>query len=480
MEVRNFINGRFINSLSKKTIPVLNPANQKIVGSIEEALDDEINLAFDAARQAFDKRILLDMNAQEKSRMMRAIAAKLREKKDEGGKILSQENGKTVAQCIGEFEGAANTFDFYAGLTDKIEHKLIPSGNDTQNSIVLEPFGVSLQIVPWNYPVSIFSGMVAQNLIVGNTIVIKPPELCPISSNFYGKIFEEVGVPEGLINIVHGYGEVTGRKLVQHPEVDYIVFTGSPEVASEILKLTADRIIPTHFELGGKSAAIIYPDANIDNAVDSTLKGIFRPNAGQICVAMSRVIVHPKIKDEYMTKLIAKTKELKIGPGENEDSEVTPLISPQQLKRVSNYVKSGIQSGASVAIGGEEVEIGEGNFYQPTIFDNVKTDATIAQEEIFGPVTTVFDFNDEEEAIQIANSTKYGLASGVFTADDQKAKWTADRIQAGIIWQNDWFVDGVNLPGGGYKRSGYGRDGGVDGIYSHGQTKRISKRLGKN
>ena len=477
MEVRNFINGRFINSLSKKTIPVLNPANQKIVGSIEEALDDEINLAFDAARQAFDKRILLDMNAQEKSRMMRAIAAKLREKKDEGGKILSQENGKTVAQCIGEFEGAANTFDFYAGLTDKIEHKLIPSGNDTQNSVVLEPFGVSLQIVPWNYPVSIFSGMVAQNLIVGNTIVIKPPELCPISSNFYGKIFEEVGVPEGLINIVHGYGEVTGRKLVQHAEVDYIVFTGSPEVASEILKLTADRIIPTHFELGGKSAAIIYPDANIDNAVDSTLKGIFRPNAGQICVAMSRVIVHPKIKDEYMTKLIAKTKELKIGPGEDENSEVTPLISPQQLKRVSNYVKSGIQSGASVAIGGEEVEIGEGNFYQPTIFDNVKTDATIAQEEIFGPVTTVFDFNDEEEAIQIANSTKYGLASGVFTADDQKAKWTADRIQAGIIWQNDWFVDGVNLPGGGYKRSGYGRDGGVDGIYSHGQTKRISKRL---
>ena len=477
MEVRNFINGSFINSLSKKTIPVLNPANQKIVGSIEEALDDEINLAFDAARQAFDKRILLDMNAQEKSRMMRAIAAKLREKKDEGGKILSQENGKTVAQCIGEFEGAANTFDFYAGLTDKIEHKLIPSGNDTQNSVVLEPFGVSLQIVPWNYPVSIFSGMVAQNLIVGNTIVIKPPELCPISSNFYGKIFEEVGVPEGLINIVHGYGEVTGRKLVQHPEVDYIVFTGSPEVASEILKLTADRIIPTHFELGGKSAAIIYPDANIDNAVDSTLKGIFRPNAGQICVAMSRVIVHPKIKDEYMTKLITKTKELKIGPGEDKDSEVTPLISPQQLKRVSNYVKSGIQSGASVAIGGEEVEIGEGNFYQPTIFDNVKTDATIAQEEIFGPVTTVFDFNDEEEAIQIANSTKYGLASGVFTADDQKAKWTADRIQAGIIWQNDWFVDGVNLPGGGYKRSGYGRDGGVDGIYSHGQTKRISKRL---
>ena len=178
-----------------------------------------------------------------------------------------------------------------------------------------------------------------------------------------------------------------------------------------------------------------------------------------------------------MTKLIDKTKKLKIGSGDNKDTEVTPLISAEQLQRVSNYVKSGIQSGANVTIGGDKADVPEGNFYQPTIFDNVKTDATIAQEEIFGPVTSIFDFNDEEEAIKIANSTNYGLASGVFTADDQKAKWTAERIQAGVIWHNDWFVDGVNLPGGGYKRSGYGRDGGVDGIYSHGQTKRISKRL---
>ena len=205
--------------------------------------------------------------------MMRAVANKLREYKEIGGKILSQENGKTIKQCIGEFDGAADTFDFYAGMTDKIQNKLIPSGKDTFNYVVLEPFGVSLQIVPWNYPVSIFSGMVAQNWIV--TIVIKPPELCPISSNFYGKIFEEVGVPEGIINIVHGYGEVTGRKLVKHSGSDYIVFTGSPEVASEILKETADRIIPCHFELGGKSAAIIYPDADIDKAVDSTIKKEF-------------------------------------------------------------------------------------------------------------------------------------------------------------------------------------------------------------
>ena len=303
MELRNFINGKFIESISKQNIPVLNPSNQKIVGNIDEALDEEINLAFESAKKTFDKRVLVDMDAKEKSIMMTAIANKLREKKLEGGRILSQENGKTLAQCVGEFEGAANTFDFYAGLTDKIEHKIIPSGNDTFNYVVLEPFGVSLLIVPWNYPVSIFSGMVAQNLIVGNTIVIKPPELCPISSNFYGKIFQEVGVPDGVINIVHGHGEITGRKLVQHPGCDYIVFTGSPQVASEILKETADRIIPTHFELGGKSAAIIYPDADIDKAVDSTVKGIFEPNAGQICVAMSRVIIHPKVKDEYMTKL---------------------------------------------------------------------------------------------------------------------------------------------------------------------------------
>ena len=272
MELRNFIDGKFIDSLSKKNIPVLNPANQKIVGNIDEALDEEIDLAFKAAKRAFDKRILVDMDAKDKSNMMRAIAQKLRERKEEGGKLLSQENGKTIKQCIDEFKGAADTFDFYAGLTDKIENKLIPSGHDTLNYVVLEPFGVALQIVPWNYPVSIFSGMVAQNWIVGNTIVIKPPELCPISSNFYGQIFKDVGVPDGIINIVHGYGETTGRKLVQHPGSDYIVFTGSPEVASEILKETADRIIPTHFELGGKSAAIIYPDADIDKRLIVQLK----------------------------------------------------------------------------------------------------------------------------------------------------------------------------------------------------------------
>ena len=477
METRNFINGKFVDSISKEKISIINPANQKVVGKIDQALDDEINLAFESAKKAFDKRILLDMHPKEKSNMMRAIATKLREYKNEGGKLLSQENGKTVTQCIDEFKGAADTFDFYAGMTDKIQNKLIPSGKDTFNYVVLEPFGVSLQIVPWNYPVAIFSGMVAQNLIVGNTIVIKPPELCPLSSNFYGKIFEEVGVPNGIINIVHGFGDVTGRKLVKNKGSDYIVFTGSPEVASEILKETADRIVPCHFELGGKSAAIIFPDADIDKAVESTVKGIFKPNAGQICVAMSRVIVHPKIKDEYMTKLISKSKKLKIGSGENPETEVTPLISKDQMQRVSNYVNSGIQSGATLELGGEEDINKDGNFYQPTIFDNVSTKATIAQEEIFGPVASVFDFETENEAIEIANSTSYGLASGVFTADDQKAKWTAERIKAGIIWHNDWFVDGINLPGGGYKKSGYGRDGGMDGIYSHGQTKRVSKRL---
>ena len=374
---------------------VINPANQSLVGSINEAMDDEIDLAIDSAKNAFQKRILQDMDAKDKSKMMRAIGAKLREYSGEGGKLLSLENGKTISQCVGEFKGAADTFDFYAGMTDKIENKLIPSGKDTFNYVVLEPFGVSLQIVPWNYPVSIFSGMVAQNLIVGNTIVIKPPELCPLSTNFYGRIFKEVGVTEGIINIVHGRGEVTGRKLVKHNGIDYIVFTGSPEVASEILKETADRIIPCHFELGGKSAAIIYPDADIDKAVDSTVKGIFKPNAGQICVAMSRVVVHPKIKNEYMSKLISKTKKLKIGSGADNDTDVTPLISKEQIQRVSNYVKSGIQSGAELTLGGNEHDNKLGNFYEPTIFNNVSTDSTILKK-IFGPVTTVFDFEDEE------------------------------------------------------------------------------------
>ena len=477
MEVRNFISGKFIESISKTNIPVINPSNQKVVGHIDEALDDEIDLAFFAAKKSFNQRVLQDMDASLKSKKMRSIASKLREYKKRGASILSQENGKTIEQCEGEFDGAANIFDYYAGLTDKIENKLIPSGNDTFNYIVLEPFGVSLQIVPWNYPIALFARSVAVSLVVGNTIVIKPPELCPISSNIFGEIFNEVELPDGVLNIVHGYGEVTGKKLVDHNSIDQVVFTGSPEVASEILKRTADRIIPCHLELGGKSAAIIYPDANIDNAVDSTIKGIFKPNAGQICVAMSRVIIHQKIKDEYITKLFEKTKKLKIGAGSDNTSEVTPLISTEQLQRVSNYCQSGVQSGAELIIGGEKHDQENGNYYKPTIFDNVDPKSTIAQEEIFGPVTSIFNFETEEEAIEIANSTDYGLASGVFTNNDEKAKWTADRIEAGIVWHNDWFVDGVNLPGGGYKKSGYGRDGGIDSLYSYGQTKRVSKRI---
>ena len=477
MEVRNFIGGKFVDSISKSNIPVINPANQNVVGQIDEALDEEIDLALLAAKNSFNQRILQDMDASLKSKKMRSIASKLREYKKKGGMILSQENGKTIEQCEGEFDGAANVFDYYAGLTDKIENKLIPSGNDTFNYIVLEPFGVSLQIVPWNYPIALFARSVAVSLVVGNTIVIKPPELCPISSNIFGEIFKEVELPDGVINIVHGYGEVTGKKLVDHTSIDQVVFTGSPEVASEILKRTADRIIPCHLELGGKSAAIIYPDANIDNAVDSTIKGVFKPNAGQICVAMSRVIIHQKIKDEYMTKLFEKTKKLKIGAGSDNNTEVTPLISTEQLQRVSNYCQSGVQSGAELIIGGEKHDQENGNYYKPTIFDNVDPKSTIAQEEIFGPVTSIFNFETEEEAIEIANSTDYGLASGVFTNNDEKAKWTADRIEAGIVWHNDWFVDGVNLPGGGYKKSGYGRDGGIDSLYSYGQTKRVSKRI---
>ena len=477
MEVRNFINGKFINSISKKKIPVLNPANQNLIESIDEALDNEIDLAFTAATNAFKSRLLQDMNAQDKSTMMRLIASKLRKYKKEGGILLSKENGKTIDQCENEFEGAAKIFDYYAGLTDKIENKLIPSGRDTFNYILLEPFGVSLQIVPWNYPIILFARSVAVSFVIGNTIVIKPPELCPISSNIFGKIFEEVNVPKGIINIVHGSGEITGRKLIKHDNINHVVFTGSPEVASEILKETADRIIPCHLELGGKSAAIIYSDADIDKAVDSTINGIFKPNAGQICVAMSRVIIHPKVKDEYMSKLHEKTKLLEIGAGDNLKTEVTPLISKEHLKRVSNYCQSGIQSGADLVVGGEKYEKGKGNYFKPTIFDNVDPKSTIAQEEIFGPVITIFNFETENEAIKIANSTDYGLASGVFTSNDEKAKWTAERIEAGVVWHNDWFVDGVNLPGGGYKKSGYGRDGGLDSLYSYGQTKRVSKRL---
>ena len=471
----NFIDGKWIESEKKETIKVDDPATGKIIGEIACAKKTEVDLAVDAAKKSFESRVLVDMPLMNRVKLMRRIADETRKVAKEGGELLCYENGKTLGAAVKEFNDVADMFDYYAGLTDKLEGKTIPVSKNVFDYTVLEPFGVSAHVVPWNYPLAMIGRSLSCSFATGNSTIIKTAELTPLSATIFAKALINAEVPNGLINIICGYGNETGSYLVSHEDVSHVVFTGSVSTGKKILHACADKAIPAVVELGGKSAGIVYPDADLNDVLDSARSGIFGV-AGQICTAMSRLVVHKSIKDELVDKLVDLSKSLKIGPGIDKDSDLTPVISENQLQKVEGYARSGIQEGAEAAYGGKRVNR-EGYFMEPTVLNNVKQDMTVAKEEIFGPVLSVIEYNDEEEAIKIANDTDYGLGSGVFTKDLKKASWTASKLEAGQVYVNKWFTGNHATPFGGYKQSGYSREKGVDGLKSYLQVKNVGISL---
>ena len=474
-QYKNFIDGKWIESESKETIKVDDPANGKVIGEISCAKKNEVDLAVDAARRSFESRVLVDMPLLARAKLMRRIADETRKIAKEGGELLCYENGKTLGAAVKEFNDVADMFDYYAGLTDKLEGKTIPVSTNVFDYTVLEPFGVSAHIVPWNYPLSMIGRSLSCSFATGNSTIIKTAELTPLSATVFAQALINAEVPNGLINIICGYGNEAGSYLVSHEDVNHVVFTGSVATGKKILHACADKAIPAVVELGGKSAGIVYPDANIDDILYSARHGIFGV-AGQICTAMSRLVVHKSIKDEVVDKLVDLSKSLKIGPGIEKDTDLTPVISENQLQKVEGYARSGIQEGAEAAHGGKRVER-DGYFMEPTILNNVKQDMTVAREEIFGPVLSVLEYEDQEEAIKIANDTDYGLGAGVFTKDLKKASWTASKLEAGQVYVNKWFTGNHATPFGGYKQSGYSREKGIDGLKSYLQVKNVGISL---
>ena len=474
-QYKNYIDGKWIESESKETIKVDDPANGKIIGEISCAKKNEVDLAVDAARRSFESRVLVDMPLLARAKLMRRIADETRKIAKEGGELLCYENGKTLGAAVKEFNDVADMFDYYAGLTDKLEGKTIPVSTNVFDYTVLEPFGVSAHIVPWNYPLSMIGRSLSCSFATGNSTIIKTAELTPLSATVFAQALINAEVPNGLINIICGYGNEAGSYLVSHEDVNHVVFTGSVATGKKILHACADKAIPAVVELGGKSAGIVYPDANIEDILYSARHGIFGV-AGQICTAMSRLVVHKSIKDEVVDKLVDLSKSLKIGPGIEKDSDLTPVISENQLQKVEGYARSGIQEGAEAAHGGKRVER-DGYFMEPTILNNVKQDMTVAREEIFGPVLSVLEYEDQEEAIKIANDTDYGLGAGVFTKDLKKASWTASKLEAGQVYVNKWFTGNHATPFGGYKQSGYSREKGIDGLKSYLQVKNVGISL---
>lgn len=456
-------------------IPITNPATGKVFGDIRSASGSDIDSAVAAARAAFRSRALYDLHPHARLQLLLRIAGEIRALRDEIVPVMVRENGKSVSFASDEVESTAQYFEYFGGVADKLFGKSIPLGGGYIDYTQLVPIGVSAQIIPWNFPIEIAARSIAPALAFGNAVIVKSPELSPLSMCFLATACERAGLPAGYFNLVAGIGSDVGEALVRHQGVDQIVFTGSIETGRQILRNAAERIVPCVVELGGKSAGIVYADADPERVASSAAIGIFA-NAGQVCSAGSRLIVHRSIHDEVVDKIVTWVKGKTMGPGE-EDHFFTPLISAKQRDTVEQHTLAAIQAGATAVIGGRRPAGRDGFFMEPTVLTGVTPDMEVNKREVFGPVLSVLSFSEPEEAVEIANGTDYGLAAGVYTKDLSRAHWTADRLEAGTVFVNQWFVGGNQTPFGGFKKSGYGREKGVESLANYHHIRNVGIRL---
>ena len=471
----NYIGGEWLSSQAGRSIEVLNPANGAFFARMQAASAADVDRAVSVARAAVKTRALYEMPPHARMSLLFRIATELRALSEEIVPVLVGENGKSVSFARDEVECAAQYFEYYGGIADKLFGKSIPLGAGYVDYTQYVPYGVSAQIVPWNFPLEIAARSIAPALACGNAVVAKSPELSPLSMCYLAKACERAELPRGYFNLLAGHGSDVGEALVSHPGINQIVFTGSIETGRRLLHHAAENIIPMVAELGGKSAGIVYPDADLAAVVNSAAIGIFA-HGGQVCSAGSRLIVHHSIHDELVQGIAAWIKTKTMGPGV-EDHFFTPLISAAQRDKAEGFVARAQQEGAIAAIGGSRPDARLGFYMQPTVLTGVTPDMEVNQREVFGPVLSVLKFSEPEEALEIANGTEYGLAAGVYTKDLARARWTADRLDAGTVFVNQWFAGGNETPFGGFKKSGYGREKGVEAMANYQQTRNVAIRL---
>src|SRR5690625_1529833 len=467
-----YINGSYVPSQSGKTFESLNPATEEVIATVSEADEKDIDIAVDAARKAFDEGPWSELTTAERSHLIYKFADLLEEHREELAQLETIDNGKPYMQALeDDIDGTVDHFRYYAGWATKTFGQTIPISNDYLNYTVHEPVGVVGQIIPWNFPLAMASWKLGAALATGCTVVIKPAEQTPLSLLYAAKLFKEAGFPDGVVNIVPGFGPIAGEAIVNHKRLDKIAFTGSTAVGKGIMKKAADQVKNITLELGGKSPNIIFEDAEVDEAIEGAFQGIMY-NHGQNCSAGSRVYVQRPLYEKVLNALVEKAKQLKLGNGLNEDTEMGPLISEKQLDRVLGYINKGIEEGATVLAGGER-EFDKGYFVQPTIFADATDDMVIAREEIFGPVVVVFPFDTVEEVIERANDSDYGLAAGVWTKDIKKAHYVTSKLQAGTVWINDYGLELEAARFGGYKQSGIGRELGFYALNEYTEVKSV-------
>jgi acyl-CoA reductase-like NAD-dependent aldehyde dehydrogenase len=473
---QNHIGGNWVDAVNGERLKVENPATEETLAEVARATSADVDKAVVAARACADSRALVGMRPMDRGRMVIEMGRKLRERKEEIAHLITMDCGKRISEAMSEVEGSARYFEYYGGMADKIEGRYIPLGDGYVDYVVPSPYGVTAHIIPWNFPNQMVARSLAPALTAGNAAVIKLSEIDPLSGYVYAELAEEVGFPEGAVNIICGLGREAGAALASHNDIDHIVFTGSVPTGQSIMHAAADSVIPCVMELGGKSPSIVFPDADLDNVVANSMAGIFM-NSGQVCDAMSRLVVHRDVYDDVLERMVAATNTLKVGPG-IDDSDITPLVSAAQLDKVEGHALYGVKQGACAATGGQRVNLGSGHYMAPTILSGVTPAMRVHREEVFGPVLSVLKFSSATEAIEIANGTDYGLAAVVFTNDLDRAIWCTERLDAGQVHVNEWGVGGIETPFGGFKKSGYGREKGVESLSNYYQSKNIGyKRL---
>ena len=480
LHTKLLIDGRWVDAEGGATNLTRDPATNEVIAEVASAQPSDVESAVAAAKRAFE--VWRAMTPDDRSRILLAVAEKIEEEHELLAKIESQDVGRPIRETtLIDVPASWDPFRFYQGLVRVIDGRVLSLPEPSFDYVRKEPMGVIGLIIPWNFPLHIACRKASAALAAGNTVVLKAPELAPLSSLELGRICLDAGMPPGVFNVVPGVGGKAGVALVEHPDVAKIAFTGSTVVGRSVMRASAGTIKRVSLELGGKSPSIVFGDADLDRAVSGALFGIYLAQ-GQVCSAGSRILVERSIYDEFVERFVARASEIRIGLPWRWETQLGPLINERQAERVWEYVQIGQAEGATVIGGGappDDPELASGNFIQPTVFANVEHGSRISQEEIFGPVAVLLPFDGEREAVRLANDVRYGLAAGIWTSDVGKAHRVASRLDAGSIWVNHFGAYPSEAPFGGYKESGTGRDLGLESLQEYLETKNVHVHVGE-
>jgi acyl-CoA reductase-like NAD-dependent aldehyde dehydrogenase len=456
-----------------RAFEVVDPSTGKVLTEVPRGGHEEIDKSVAAARTAFEDRRWQGLRPGKRAEILFKLGELIKRNINELAQIESLDSGKPIKIASAEMWSAGEVFRYYSGWPTKIFGETNPTDENMFVYTLREPVGVCGGIIPWNFPLLMAAWKIAPALAFGNTIVLKPAEQTPLTALRLAELALEAGVPEGVVNVVTGFGEEAGQALSQHHDVDKVAFTGSTEVGRRILHASEGNLKRVTLELGGKSPNIVFPDADLRRATKGSMFGVFL-NSGQVCTAGTRILVDRSIHDDFVTDLVEATGSMKLGPGLDDETGMGPVVSKEQLERVTGYIEIGRSEGAQLVSGGERAaELGDGYFVQPTIFAGVHRDMRIAQEEIFGPVAAVLPVDDVAHAIEVANDTIYGLAASIWTKDLSKAHKVARGIKAGTVWINGSGMFDPSVSFGGYKQSGFGRELGIHSMEAYTEIKSV-------